>query len=367
MGRGACKNIFISSIHQDAGKTTLSLGLYKALQERGMKVAFLKPVGQRTVSVGDREVDKDSYLMGSVYRCGRQMPDMSPVTIGRGFTREYILAPRPDLLRERIRSAYRRLRAGKDAVIIEGTGHAGVGAVVDLSNARVAALLGAKVLIVSEGGIGRSIDEIVLNKALFDLHGVPLAGVIINKVLPEKMGTIETALRRGLERLGVRVLGVIPKDPILSAPPLNQIRERLQLELLCGEEGLDARVQNIIVAAMEPYNMVHYLRPGTLVLTSGDRIDNIMTAVSSHLVAQGDRTQVAGIILSGGLVPDMNIISLLRKSRIPIFVSRDDTYTLASRIEHLICKIQRTDRDKIRQARRLVKRTVDIDALLAGF
>ena len=52
------------------------------------------------------------------------------------------------------------------------------------------ALLGSKVILVTKGGIGKPIDEVALNKALFDKEGVELLGVIINKVLPEKFGVI---------------------------------------------------------------------------------------------------------------------------------------------------------------------------------
>ena len=75
-----------------------------------------------------------------------------------------------------------RVGADKDLLVIEGTGHAGVGAVVGLSNARVAALLEAPVVIVSEGGVGRPIDEIVLNHALFERDGVRVVGAVVNKV-----------------------------------------------------------------------------------------------------------------------------------------------------------------------------------------
>ena len=56
-----------------------------------------------------------------------------------------------------------------------------------LSNAQVAKMLNAKVIIVASGGIGRPIDEISLNKALFEKVGVDILGVIINKVDPCKM------------------------------------------------------------------------------------------------------------------------------------------------------------------------------------
>ena len=88
--------------------------------------------------------------------------------------------------------------ANRDILLIEGTGHAGVGAVIGLSNAAVAAMLGAPAVIVSEGGVGRPIDEIVLNASLFARHGVKVAGAIVNKVdLDAKPGLART-LERGL-------------------------------------------------------------------------------------------------------------------------------------------------------------------------
>lgn len=358
------KNIFISSIYQNAGKTTVTLGLYKIFQERKLKTAFLKPVGQQTLSVDNQDVDKDSYLISEVYRCRKRIKDMSPVTIGPGFTEKYIFNPEKDVLRKKIENSFKLLTKGKDAIIIEGTGHAGVGSVIDLSNAEVASFLGSKVIIISEGGIGRSIDEILLNKALFDLKNVEILGVIINKVLPDKYERIKNVLSHGLKSHGLRLLGVIPLDPLLSAPTIGQVMDRLNLKLLCGKENLARHVRNIIVAAMEPYNMVNYLKDGTLVLTSGDRVDNIMVAVTSHLVTQGKQNQICGIILTGGLIPNEKIIDMLKKSKIPVLMTNHDTYSIAGKIENLICKIQKTDRDKISEATHLVKQYVDVDTIL---
>ena len=358
------KNIFISAIHQNAGKTTLSLGLFKNFQERKIRTAFMKPVGQETVTYEEKSIDKDTYLIGEVYHCKKYIKEMSPVTVGRGYTEKYILNPQKDELQGRILKSFQTLIRNKDAIIVEGTGHAGVGAVIDCSNADVASLLGSMVIIVSQGGIGRSIDEIMLNKALFDLRNVPLLGVIINKVLPEKLDKIKSIVGKGLERKGIRLLGVIPETDLLSAPTVDQIKERLELKVFSGEENLRSRVYEAIVAAMEPYNMISHLREGALVITSGDRVDNILVAVSSYLLQEGRSVKVAGLILTGGLTPDPKIAGLLKDSRIPVLYSEADTYTIAAAIENLTCKIQKTDKDKIKEARRLVKDYVDVGMIL---
>lgn len=358
------KNLFISSIYQNAGKTTVSLGLYKIFQERGLKPAFLKPVGQQTVNINNTDIDKDTYLIGEVYRQQKRLKYMSPVTIGHGYTEKYIFEPHNEVLRNRILSSYHNLIRGKKSIIIEGTGHAGVGSVIDLSNADVAQMLGAKVLIVSEGGIGRSIDEIMLNKALFDARKVDVVGVILNKVLPDKMERIKKVVAAGLKQKGLRLLGAIPFDPLLRDPTVGQLMNLLKLKVLCGKDFLERRVQNTIVAAMEPYNMVNYINDGTLVLTSGDRVDNILVAVSTNLVMGSKTNQICGIILTGGLMPNDKIIELLKKSRIPVLLTDEDTYKVAGKIDHLICKIQKTDKNKIAEARQMVKKFVDVDAII---
>ncbi len=358
------KNIFISAIHQNAGKTTISLGLFKNFQERKIKTAFMKPVGQETVSYEDKAIDKDTYLIGEVYHCKKHIKDMSPVTVGKGYTERYILNPQKEELQNRILKSFKTITKGKDAIIVEGTGHAGVGSVIDCSNADVAALLGSKALIISGGGIGRAIDEIMLNKALFDQRNVEVLGVIINKVLPDKLDKIRGIVGKGLERKGIRLLGVIPELEMLSAPTVEQIKERLDLKIFSGEENLRTRVHDAIVAAMEPYNMIGHLRDGALVITSGDRVDNILVAVSSYLLQEKRSVKVAGLILTGGLIPDAKIAGLLKDSRIPVLYSDKDTYTIAAAIENMTPKIQKTDKDKILEARRLVKSYVDVGMIL---
>jgi phosphate acetyltransferase len=81
-------------------------------------------------------------------------------------------------------------------------------------------------------------------------------------------------------------------------------------------------------------------------------------------VHDGEGLRVSGIILTGGLMPNPKIVHLLRRSKMPILITDDDTYTVAAKIEHLICKIQSKDKDKIEEATRLVKRYVDVDTIL---
>ncbi|MGH7979928.1 MAG: AAA family ATPase, partial [Limisphaerales bacterium] len=195
--------LFIAATRQNDGKTTTSLGLIEALQEFYPRIGYIKPVGQRFVEIEDEKIDEDTILMDAVYRMNCPLVDMSPIAVEPDFTRKYLQAANNETLVKKIQKAFDRVAWEKDFVLCEGSGHAGVGSVFDLSNARVAKLLGAKVIIVSQGGIGKPIDEISLNQALFEKEGVEIIGVILNKVLGNKIEYVSDFARRGLKRKGL--------------------------------------------------------------------------------------------------------------------------------------------------------------------
>src|SRR5215203_6906139 len=182
--------VFIAATRQNDGKTTTSLGLIAALQQYFPRVGYIKPVGQRFVEIEEQKIDEDTVLMDSVYDLQCPLVDMSPIAVEPDFTRKYLQSSNYDALVKRIQKAFDRVAWEKDFVLCEGSGHAGVGSVFDLSNAQVAKVLGAKVIIVTRGGIGKPIDEVALNQALFEKEGVKIIGVIVNKVLPDKVDYI---------------------------------------------------------------------------------------------------------------------------------------------------------------------------------
>src|ERR1700733_707389 len=217
--------VFIAATRQNDGKTTASLGLIAALQKTFPRVGYIKPVGQRFVEIEDEKIDEDTVLMDAVYRLNTPLVDMSPIAVEPDFTRKYLQAANNETLVKKIQKAFDRVAWEKDFVLCEGSGHAGVGSVFDLSNAQVAKTLGAKAIIVTQGGIGKPIDEVALNQALFEKEGVEIIGVILNKVVGEKVDFITDFARRGLKRKGLELLGVIPHQDVLSSPTIDLIRE----------------------------------------------------------------------------------------------------------------------------------------------
>ena len=360
------KKVFIAATKQNDGKTTVSLGLISNLNRHFKNIGFIKPIGQRYLEEEGFKVDEDSILIEEVFgiRCG--LKDMNPIAVERGFTEKYIITPNGKKLTQQIKDAYRHVSKNNDFVVIEGTGHAGVGSVFDLSNAAVAKLLKAKVIIISSGGIGRPVDEIMLNKALFDKLGVKVLGVIINKVLPEKSAKIEKLWNKRLPHLKVEVLGVLPYLPFLSYPNVARISEELGFKFFVGKDNAHNVVKKIVIGAMLSHDAVAYIEDGSLVITPGDRGDMILTVLNCHFVQTKKRIKISGLILTGGIMPNKRVQELLKKSNIPVLLSEKDTYSVASLVHDLVVKIRSDDKEKIAMAHDMFKENIDIEKIIGG-
>jgi BioD-like phosphotransacetylase family protein len=356
------RQVYLAATGMNRGKTTVCLGFLDGCLSRGLDTGFLKPVGQRTVIEDGVPADEDAVLMRDVFGLPDPMPVMSPVHIPRGFTKAYISGGVVEDLPAKIRAAQATF-ADREVLLIEGTGHAGVGAVVGLSNAVVAKLLGAPAIIVSEGGVGRPIDEIVLNASLFASLGVHVAGAIVNKVDLAAQPGITQILEKGLARHGIPLLGVLPYRPILSNPTLGMILEGVRGETIWQGPDLDRVIDDVAIGAMEPEHMLERVGPGTLVIVPGDREDVILALVQSAVLREERRG--VGLVLTGGYRPRPLIADAIRAADLFATLVQEDTYAVASAVHDLLVKTHSSDRDKIALIKALVAEHLDVDRILA--
>ncbi|MEA3403961.1 MAG: AAA family ATPase [Armatimonadota bacterium] len=359
-----CPGVYIAGTSQHSGKTLVSLGLVAALRERGLDVRYMKPVGQRTVQVNGAHVDEDVILINTVYGLDTHPVDCNPITIPSGFTTEFVREGKSrEPLIDRILEAYSRVSHGADLMIVEGTGHAGVGSVVGMGNAQVAAILDAGAMIVTGGGLGRPIDEFVLNQAMFDREGCRVIGMVANKFLPEKIDELKPLLADWLSGREQRLLGVIPYAPILTELTIRQIAAETGAEVIHGERFLDRRISDCIIGAQHSHRLLQSLEPGVLAIIPGDRDDLILAAVSSEELSS-ETAGTIGICITGGIMPHHTVMRLIERSQAPVIAIRRGTYDVASEISDVVGKMMPSDTEKIDTGQRLVRDAVDIDALL---
>ena len=353
--------VFVAATRMNDGKTTTCLGLTAALQTMGLNVGYIKPIAQRIVQSGEDQVDEDTLLIDGLFSLDIPIAAMSPVAIGPEFTKNYLENPNEigPQLKDRICRAFDRAAYGKDIIVVEGSGHAGVGSVFGASNADNAKVLGSKALIVAAGGIGKPIDEIALNKALFDQSGVEVVGVILNKVLPDKIDFIRDFASRGLKKLGVPLIGVVPLQETLVYPNLDQVAEETKARWIHQPAGL-RRVRRVVIGAMSARRAAEYFRVnGTLVIVPGDREDLLEAFIEG-----GGAKSLSGIILSNGLLPNDILMKKLTDAGIPVAAVESESFAVTARINNMTVKTMRQDSDKIPIIEKMIRESVDIPALL---
>jgi dethiobiotin synthase len=360
---------FVAATGQNVGKTTTCLGLFAGLKKRFAKIGFFKPVGQEHVeTAGGVHVDKDVVLFKSHFKLRDSYEKMSPVLFPRGFTRDYLdgRVSRESLV-SKITQSFAALSKKRNCTIIEGTGHTGVGSIVDLNNAQVASLLKVPLILVASGGLGSAFDELTLNHTQCEKYGVRIAGVILNRVFEEKREMVSAYMSKALQRWNIPLLGLIPYDPFLSTPTMADFELLFHTDLLTGAPFRFRHFRHIrlVASSVEIYRTDTFANQ--LVITSSDRDDIILATLTRFWDAQishPGQTLEMGLILTGKRPPKESIVDQIRRASIPMLYLPVSSFVALKMINTYTTKIRKDDREKIEEAVQLVEKHIDFDKLL---
>jgi len=361
--------IYIAATSQHVGKTTCTLGIFSALREKGYNVGYCKPLGQEFVDLGDLKVDKDALLFARMMNFELSAKLHSPVIVGSGLTTAYIDDPSKFDFKEDILRASEALQAKHDVVVYEGTGHPGVGSVINLSNAQVAKALDAGVIMVVEGGIGSTIDDLNVKLALFREQEVSIRGVILNKVLPNKLEKVRHYVGKKLDQMGIPLLGVLPFDKSLTYPIMESIRRAVNGITLFNEDSLDNWVENIVSGSLVERHEVESFQRLLLIVgfrRINDVIDKMEELANQHKI---ENLALSGILVIGerNYIPDF-LANFTRKDyvekyKIPVIATTLDSYGAALKISRIEVKINTRTPWKVERAIQIIKNNVDLDQL----
>jgi BioD-like phosphotransacetylase family protein len=342
-----CKKLYIAATGQNCGKTTMSVSLMHLARKKYGRVGFIKPIGPKCQEFNGIVVDKDAALLARIYGMEEDIACMSPLVLGRGSTKEFLDGRRSRReAEERIVAACRTLEEKCDFLVIEGSGHGGVGSVIGLNNARVAALLGAPVVMVAGGGIGSVIDSVELNLPLYRREGIDPRLLLINKLLPHKR--IETLgyLERAFAPEGLPVAGAFDFSPVLANPTLNHIARLLDRPLEGDPSARNRIIHHIQLGAASSQKVIDGLLDSTLLVTTSSR-DELIVTVSSLYQSPAYREKIAGLVIPGNAPISTITDQILRESGVPFIRIPVRTAEAFSAITDHVSKISAEDTEKI--------------------
>ena len=358
------RNIYVAATSQHVGKTTTTLGLTAAYLNKGLNVGYCKPVGQKYLGIQNLIVDKDCVLFADLIGFEMDPKIHSPVILPKGATKQFLDNPENYNFPDDIMLAKKYRDAHDDLTIYEGTGHTGVGSVVGLSNARVAKMLDAGVVMVLEGGIGKTIDMLNMASALFREEEVPLIGVIVNKVLPEKLDEVKHYVGKWLDQKGIPLLGIAPYDQTLAYPLLGTVSKAVKGEVLYFKECLDNRIENMLAGSLVDLKTLRD-KKNILLIASSRTLERALKKVKAFSkLSEVDDSPLSGVVITGEVELDDESVLYIQENQIPVIWTHFDTFGAVTKINRLEVKINRRTPWKVKRAVELVDECVDLDRIL---
>ncbi|MBH0099818.1 phosphate acetyltransferase [Salinibacterium sp. NSLL150] len=354
------RNIYITSIEGHAGKSTIALGLLDTLSREAKSLGVFRPVA--------RTSDERDYVLEMLL--GHEAVNLSyDEAVGVGYDDVHA---DPELALSRIIERFKAVEAQCDVVVIVGSDYTDVGSPTELSyNARVAANLGAPVLLVlggqSEDGESRSPADMAQVYSIahqeLDAAHARLVGVVVNRSDPDFMTDIIAGVSAAVG--DDTPVWAIPEDPFLIAPSLASLLTAVDGELLRGDDDLLQReALGVVVAGMTMENVLLRLIEGSVVVVAGDRSDVLLATLMAH--ASETFPSLAGIILNGGfdLLPQIERLMDGLDVSLPVIRTSFGTYDTARIITKTRGRLAAESPRKFDTALALFEQHVDAAELL---
>ncbi len=358
------KKIFIAAIDKNSGKTTTSVALMHLALKKYGRVGYIKPFGGHAVHFRRRVVDKDVALMSQVFGLTKDLKLMSPVVLASDTTHKVVDGEiSPADLQERIIHACSELEKKCDFIIVEGSGHPGVGSVLQISNAHIAHLLKAPVLLVTGGGLGNVIDRLSMIKLLFEKERAEVRAILVNRLIPEKRERSLDYLERALVNEPFQVIGGFDYQPVLANPTLRRISGLLDLPLHGNKREMQRIIYKVQVGAASTQRVMELLQEPSLIIVTSSRDELLVTL--AHLYQMPHyRALIVGLVISGGSPISFITQQIIDKSKIPYMrAEKMITADLYQTINRDVSNIVAEDSEKLDLIRSLAEERFDFDVL----
>ena len=339
------QSIFITSAEGHSGKSTIALGVLDALSHATPRVGVFRAIARSTT-------EPDYVLEMLLAHDGVDLPYDDCI----GVTYDEVRAD-PDAALGKIVERYKAVEAQCDAVVIVGSDYTDVGSPAELGyNARIAANLGAPVLLVMSGRTGeaeklgsspaRTPEEIgqITALALAELaHGrAGLLAVIVNRADAERIEDVVGSVREVIDHArepehvasdGVVPVWAIPEDTFLVAPTMREVMAAIDGTLIKGDEELLSReVLGVAIAGMSMVNVLPRLSESSIVMIPADRTEVLLATLLAH--SSGTFPSISGILLNGPFPLPEQIDRLMDgvSSNLPIIATDEGTFETAVKV-----------------------------------
>lgn len=370
-------SIYICSAEGNTGKSTVALGTVDTLSRRATRVGVFRPIARST--------EERDYVLELL------LAHDGVIDLGYddaiGVTYEDVHAD-PEAALATIVRRFKSVESRCDVVVVIGSDYTDVGSPTELAfNARIAANLGAPVLLVVGGRVphgrgaserlgytdARTPDELaqLTELAVEELarEHATLLGIVANRADPDRLEQVVEAVRSsagGVAEVEPSVaVWAIPEDPYLVAPSMRGVMHAVGGTLYAGDpELLEREALGVVIAAMSMENVLARLIEGSVVIVPGDRSEVLLGVLTAN--ASATFPSISGIVLNGGFPVSETVERLIEglKSGLPIIRTELGSYDTALAITQTRGRLAAESQRKRDTALSLFEKHVDAHELL---
>ncbi len=322
------RSLLVAPAAEDAGLARTCLGLLRALDRRGVKVAFVKPVAQPRA---DGDPDRSSARVTAI----TALRPPEPLTTAE--LEQQLGEGELDVVLEKIVAAWEPIYEASEVVVVEGL-RAGPSRLYASSlNQALARTLDADVLLAcvwpADGDAEGLAEQLaIVASGYVSGEQARVVGCVVHGLPWADTGAV-AELRAALAKRKLHLIAGVPHRSELTWPRVRDLVYELQPEVL-HQGDLSRRIKDVAVMAQGIPGGIHVLDTGRLVVVPGDRHEVIMAAYLAELSG----THLAALLLSAGTAPDPQVSQLTRATAavgLPVLLVESDSFQTATRVRDL--------------------------------
>jgi len=367
------RTIMLIPTGTSVGLTSVSLGVIRAMERKGVRLSVFKPIAQPRS--GGNTPDQTTTII----RKNSSIPAAEPLPMSR--VQSLLGSNQQDVLMEEIIARYHESTHDAEVVLVEGLVPTRKHQFAQSLNYEIAKTLNAEIVFVMSLGNDSPAqlkERIELSQSSFGgSKNKNITGVIINKLnapvddqgrtRPDLSEIFDDSTKASVANIDPKqlfansplpVLGCVPWSFELIATRAIDMSRHLNARIVNEGDIQTRRVKSVTFCARSLPHMLEHFRPGALLVTSADRPDVLVAAC----LAAMNGVEIGAILLTGGYEIDPPIQKLCERAfqtGLPVFMVDTNTWQTSLSLQSFNLEVPSDDTQRIERVQEYVASHID--------
>lgn len=369
------RTIMLIPTGTSVGLTSVSLGVIRAMERKGVRLSVFKPIAQPRT--GGDTPDQTTTII----RKNSSIPAAEPLQMSR--VESLLGSNQQDVLMEEIIARYHANSQDAEVVLVEGLVPTRKHQFATALNYEIAKTLNAEIVFVMALGNDSTEqlkERIELTQSSFGgKKNKNITGVIINKLnapvdeqgrtRPDLSEIFDDSSKASIANVDPKqlfsdsplpVLGCVPWSFELIATRAIDMCRHLNARVINEGDIQTRRVKSVTFCARSLPHMLEHFRPGSLLVTSADRPDVLVAAC----LAAMNGVEIGAILLTGNYEIDPRIAKLCERAfqtGLPMFMVKTNTWQTSLSLQSFNLEVPADDTQRIEKVQEYVANFINAD------